>query len=140
MEAGPGSGRAGLRSVLADLRPRLVPELYVFTTVAGPPEGARWVALVAEDEGLTCVLPQADADRMGLGYENVWAMVTLGTTTSLELVGLTACVATALAQEGISCNVIAGRSHDHLFVPAPRAAQTLRLLGALAGSGQAGAD
>jgi hypothetical protein len=47
-------------------------------------------------------------------------------------VGLTAAFAAALAREGISCNVIAGLHHDHLFVPWDRRDDALRALEALA--------
>ncbi|MGV8912863.1 MAG: ACT domain-containing protein [Rhodoglobus sp.] len=35
----------------------------------------------------------------------------------VEAEGLTAAFAQALGDEQISCNVIAGRNHDHIFVP-----------------------
>nr|WP_302848565.1 ACT domain-containing protein [Rhodobacter calidifons] len=37
--------------------------------------------------------------------------------SDLAAVGLTAAFAGALGREGISCNVVAGYHHDHLFVP-----------------------
>ncbi|MDT7624031.1 MAG: uncharacterized protein QOF99_4932, partial [Pseudonocardiales bacterium] len=43
-----------------------------------------------------------------------------------------AAVSAQLATGGISCNVVAGYHHDHLFVPADRAADALALLTALA--------
>lgn len=46
--------------------------------------------------------------------------------------GLTAAVATALADDGIACNVVAGYHHDHLFVPAARAADAMESLVRLA--------
>jgi hypothetical protein len=52
--------------------------------------------------------------------------------SSLEAVGLTAAVATALAARGIAANVIAGARHDHVFVPAARADDALAALRDLA--------
>jgi uncharacterized protein len=52
--------------------------------------------------------------------------------SDLAAVGLTAAFAGALASEGISCNVIAGFHHDHLFVPWERRADAMAALGRLA--------
>lgn len=52
--------------------------------------------------------------------------------SALEAVGLTAAVALALTDAGISCNVVAGFHHDHLFVPFGRAAEAVAVLEALA--------
>jgi len=43
-------------------------------------------------------------------------------------VGLIATVTGALAAEGISVNVFAGFFHDHLFVPAFKAAEAMSVL------------
>ena len=129
--------RAELRGVLGDLRPRIVPGTFVFVPVSAPPAGSLWVALVREDEGLTAVLPQAAADELGLAYDYVSVMISLGAGTDLALVGLTAAVAEALEHDGISCNIIAGLRHDHIFVPAGRAPEALAVLGGL---GQTGAE
>jgi hypothetical protein len=58
---------------------------------------------------------------------------TLTIHSSLEAVGLTAVFAGALARAGIGCNVVAGYTHDHLFVPADRADDAVAALRALAG-------
>lgn len=117
--------------LLADLRPELHPGAYVFTTMPGaPPAGLHPVATVAEREGLTLVLERAEADAAGLPYDHVSAWVTLRVHSALDAVGLTAAVSGRLADAGLSCNVIAGYHHDHLFVPHDRAAEALRLLGA----------
>jgi len=81
------------------------------------PAGVRPVVTVAEEEGLTLVLSRQDADRTGLADDYVAGWITLRVHSALESVGLTAAVAEALARVGISCNVVAGFHHDHLFVP-----------------------
>ena len=48
--------------------------------------------------------------------------------TALDAVGLTAAVATALAEHGIPANVIAGFYHDHLLVPEDRADDAVAVL------------
>jgi hypothetical protein len=58
--------------------------------------------------------------------------ITLRVTSALDAVGLTAAVAGELAQAGLSCNVIAGYHHDHLFVPYDRAPSAVAVLEALA--------
>ena len=55
--------------------------------------------------------------------------------SSLAAVGLTAAFAKALAGEGISCNVIAGFHHDHLFVAEADAERALTRLQRLAAEG-----
>ncbi len=78
-------------------------------------------ATIMEDEGPTSVISVADAERMGERPTFVAAWLTLDVVSALDAVGLTAAVATALAAEGIACNVLAGFHHDHLLVPEERA-------------------
>ena len=59
------------------------------------------------------------------------ARITLRVNSALTDVGLTALFSRILADAGISCNVIAGRAHDHLFVDWDQAARALALLRAL---------
>lgn len=111
------------------LQPELHPGRYVFVTVAeGVPLGCAPVATMVEPEGLTLVLAQREADEAGLAYDYVAGWITLRVVSTLEEVGLTAAFSTRLAAEGISCNVIAGYHHDHLFVPYDRAVEAVALL------------
>jgi hypothetical protein len=111
-----------------DLHPSLHPAPYVFTQVEDLPPGPSPFAVIREDEGATLVLTQAEADRLGLAYGYVAARITLTINSDLAAVGLTAEVSRVLAEAGISCNVIAGLAHDHLFVDAGRGPEALRLL------------
>jgi uncharacterized protein len=114
-----------------NLSPELHESPYVFAVASEVPAGAPVFAVVTEDEARTLVLPQSDADRLGLPYDYVAARVTLRIKSDLAAVGLTAAVSRALADAGISCNVIAGASHDHLFVDWPRRDEALTLIRAL---------
>lgn len=86
---------------------------------------------MVEDEGLSLVVPREAAEASGLEASAPLRCITLRVHSSLAAVGLTAAVAQALADEGISANVIAGAHHDHVFVPAADAARALGALAAL---------
>ena len=84
---------------------------------------------MVEPEGTSIVVTQDDADASGLAYQYVAAWITLRIHSALDAVGLTAAISTHLARNGISCNVVAGYHHDHLFVAiedADRALESLR--------------
>ncbi|WP_328498261.1 ACT domain-containing protein [Streptomyces sp. NBC_00414] len=123
-----------LGRLLSGMEPALHPGRYVFTTVPGStaPPGLSPVVTVVEDEGLTLVVEQEDADTARLAYDYVAGWITLRIHSVLDAVGLTAAVARALADAGLSCNVVAGFHHDHLFVPHERAAEAVALLEQLA--------
>lgn len=66
------TGETELQTLLRDLRPELNPGRYVFTTAeGGVPSGVTPVVTVAEQEGLTLVVPQAEADAAGMAYDYV---------------------------------------------------------------------
>ncbi|MBZ9594244.1 ACT domain-containing protein [Streptomyces yangpuensis] len=128
------SGESDLRKLLSGMRPELNEGVYVFCTVPGTavPAGTAPVATVLEPEGLTLVLRQEEADAAGLAYDYPAGWITLRVHSALDAVGLTAAFATELGAHGLSCNVIAGHHHDHLFVAADRAAEAVALLEDLA--------
>ncbi|AEW98037.1 MULTISPECIES: ACT domain-containing protein [Streptomycetaceae] len=123
------NGETDLRALLTGLRPQLNPGRYVFTTIRSAiPSGVDPVATVREPEGLTLVVRQEEADAAGLPYEYVAGWITLRVHSALDAVGLTAAVARELTAVGLSCNVVAGFHHDHLFVPVERAAEAVEVL------------
>ncbi|WP_329549843.1 ACT domain-containing protein [Streptomyces sp. NBC_01356] len=127
------SGEADLQKLLSSMSPELRPGRYVFTVAeAGIPAGVTPVVTVAEQEGLTLVVRLEEADTAGLAYDYVAGWITLRVHSALDAVGLTAAVAQELAAAGLSCNVVAGFHHDHLFVPYERAAEAVTLLEDLA--------
>lgn len=126
-----------LGRLLSSMSPELSPGEYVFTVLADPAARSRLhpVATVHEPEGLTMVLPRHEADAAGLPYDFVAARIILRVHSDLAAVGLTAAVSGRLADAGISCNVVAGYHHDHLFVPADQANQALAELSRLSYTG-----
>jgi len=127
------AGESDLQKLLSGMRPELHPGRYVFTTVKGAvPSGATPVVTVAEPEGLTLVVRQEEADEAGLPYDYVAGWITLRVHSALEAVGLTAAVSRELAVAGLSCNVVAGFYHDHLFVPYENAGEAVAVLDGLA--------
>lgn len=130
------SGERDLPRLLAQLSPQLAASEYVFCTLPdagyGEAQSLSPIAAVVEDEGLTLVVPRAEADAQGCAYNGVFRCITLHVHSSLDAVGLTAAVAAALARREIPANVIAAYHHDHVFVPAAQASDALVALTSLA--------
>lgn len=127
------TGETNLATLLETMSPVRRPGRFVFVTAEQRPAGLEVFASVVEPEGLSLVVGQDDADRMSLAYDFVAAWIVLEVQSALSAVGLTATVSTALAEAGISCNVVAGRHHDHLLVPLDRADEAMAVLGAISG-------
>ena len=149
------AGETDLAVMLAGLRVLRRPGTYVFVTVDhggaattgrtgdgyGTPTavgddhalrlGSGIEALITEAEGITAIATAERARAEGWPFDFEAAWLTLEVHSALEAVGLTAAVSAALTTEGIACNVVAGFHHDHLLVPAARAADAMACLEAL---------
>lgn len=122
-----------LDTLLRHMEPVLNPGVYVFTQSEGAVQidPAHVMASIREPEGLSLVLEESVAAAAGLKPALRCAWITLNVNSDLEAVGLTAAFATALGQAGISCNVVAGLNHDHIFVPLQQAEKAMAELKAL---------
>ncbi|MCW1968625.1 MAG: ACT domain-containing protein [Anaerolineae bacterium] len=127
------TGETQLSQLLKTLTPVLDPTEYVFVSTPSPklPLLLTAIGMFRETEGITLILPRREADKAGLAYAASFERITLMVHSSLEAVGLTAAVATALAQHGIACNAVAAYYHDHLFVPIGRGPTALIILQSL---------
>ncbi|EUC13126.1 UNVERIFIED_ORG: hypothetical protein BDU10_3836 [Burkholderia sp. CF145] len=119
-----------LSVLLKTLEPVLNPGVFVFASVkdGNAIDPAVIVASIREPEGLSVVTSEADAQVGGLNALFKCAWITLTVNSALEAVGLTAAFASALGNSGISCNVVAGAHHDHIFVPLESAAAAMHVL------------
>lgn len=119
-------------AMIAGMAPRLDAETWAFCTTADDALAARAapvaLASFAEDEGRSFVLAENAARALGFATGQPMARITLGVHSALDGVGLTAAVATALADAGIACNMVAAYHHDHAFVPAEHAARAMDIL------------
>ena len=132
------AGETDLSKLLADLRPELTPDEFVFVSLEtgryGDLAELQPLASFSEPEGLSLVIRREQAAPAGLSYEGVFRCITLRIHSSLEAVGLTAAISAALTEKNISANVIAACYHDHVLVPAERVEEALVTLSGIRSS------
>ncbi len=126
-------GEKNLDTLLRKLQPVLNQGVYVFCSLKEPDLELieKSICHFKEEEGTTLILKKEYADIEALSYTFEASWLTLQVHSALDAVGMTAAFSSALTNHGVSCNVIAGYHHDHLFVPVnetERAMQVLRTL------------
>ena len=130
-----GNQNDKVEQLLAGMKPRLQPGIFVFATVpAGSPISAdvEPVMVFRESEGVTLVLEEAQARKAGLDGTFRSRLITLEIHSSLDAVGFLAAITARLAEAGMGVNPVSAFYHDHLFVAADRAAEALRILETIA--------
>jgi len=127
------TGVTDLALLLRTMQPVLHEGVYVYAIVAKDHDLASLSAIgtFREAEGITVIVPEAAAHAAGIPVLFRAAWITLTVHSALHAIGLTAAFATALGDAGLSCNVVAGACHDHLFVPVEDGPRALEVLGAL---------
>jgi hypothetical protein len=123
-----------LARLIRDMRPELKRDVYVFVTLPrgnSVPKGLAPVMIFNEAEGVTLVVPQALAKRIGLVGVYPCRMITLTVRSALTAIGFLARIATRLAEAGISVNPVSAFHHDHLFIAEDRAEEAMAILRAM---------
>jgi uncharacterized protein len=129
------NGETNLAVLIKTMRPVLNEGRYVFCRVwKQEVEPDQAIFYFKEKEGITVVCSKAFAEQKGYEFATVFAWITLEVHSSLQAVGLTAAFSNALAQKDISCNVVAGFYHDHIFVPESKASEAIETLQNLSNS------
>ena len=119
--------------LLKEMKPVLDRTDYVFSTKKCFQIDEEIIALnplatFLESEGMTVVVSKIKAEKHKLSYDTIFNKITLEVHSSLEAVGLTAAISTALASRNISANMVAGYYHDHIFIPKDKADLALETL------------
>ena len=124
------SGEKNLRKLIKEMKPVLNTGKFVFITLSNVDTVSRseTVFEFKEKEGITIVLEKSKADQLNLSYQFIASWITLKIHSSLEAVGLTAAFSNELAKYNISCNVVAGYYHDHIFVDHKEGEETIKIL------------
>jgi len=124
------TGETNLDNLLKTMNPKLNEGEYVFCTVneLSQLSFSDIILFFKEEEGFTIVVEKKLADSLHLNYTFIASWITLTVHSSLEAVGLTAAFSKALADENISCNVVAGYFHDHIFVDRKDAEKAIMIL------------
>ncbi|WP_407316059.1 ACT domain-containing protein [Pseudomonas sp. nanlin1] len=124
------NGETSLAHLLEHMSPQLNPGEYVFSTVSDPSvlDPHQLISSIREAEGLSVIVEHGYAEQLGLPFDYVAAWITLNVHSALSAVGLTAAFASALGQAQISCNVVAGHYHDHIFVAKADATRAMEVL------------
>lgn len=89
------------------------------------------ISVFREEEGLSLIVPIEVAAIAQLSLDQPMRCITLNVYSSLEGVGLTAAVSSALGACGIPCNMVAAFHHDHVFVPSQLCHQAMKVLATL---------
>jgi hypothetical protein len=123
------------KGMLAGMSPDLIAGDFVFCTTSDPALAVRAMTAAIgsfrEAEGISLILPLADAQALGFDCAAPMRQIALSVYSALDGVGLTAAVASVLAEHGIPCNMVAAFHHDHVFVPSKMAEAALGHLRAL---------
>ncbi len=120
-----------LAALLRNPQPQLHEGIYVFAWIPADSDLSSLspIGTFREPEGLTVIVEESIALGAHLKILFRAAWITLEVHSELAAVGLTAVVSTALAREGIACNMVAGAFHDHLFVPVEVAGRAVEVVG-----------
>jgi len=121
--------------MISGMEPSVRPGAFVFISTEDLTLAAslssQAISTFEEEEGMSMLIPVELAEKSGFSVDQPMSCITLNVYSSLEGVGLTAAVSTALGNNSIPCNMVAAFHHDHVFVPYELCDQAMEVLTSL---------
>ena len=134
----PGAPLTDTLEMISTMAPLLHSRAYVYAKLSSDISSTDLVEVLPyahsmfnETEGISLLLPIGVYDKNRSLFRKASAPLShieLQVYSSLEGVGLTASVSSALAAAEIPCNMVAAFNHDHVFVPEDDAEAALEVL------------
>lgn len=121
---------AALELLVRSMKPVLQPGAYVLCSLSEPVElnAMELIGSFQEPEGLSAIVSQQGADRLGLTYSSVAAWIMVQADSSLPVQFLPVLVGWVMNDKRISHRVIPALHHVHLFVALADVAQAVASL------------
>ena len=121
---------SNLQELLSTMEPTLHKGIYVYSSIPFDTDMSKIKPIVTlcEPEGLTVITDEQNARDANLTIMLRVAWITLTVHSDLKVVGFTAVFSKALGNANISCNVVAGAFHDHIFVPIEASDNAMKVL------------
>jgi len=121
--------------MISGMKPDVRPGIYVFISTEDPALSSslssQSISTFMEGEGVSMIIPIELAKKSKLNADHPMRCITLNVYSSLEGVGLTAAVSSALGDNSIPCNVVAAFQNDDVFVPAEMCDRAMEVLTSL---------
>jgi len=121
--------------MISGMTPTVRSGIYVFISTEDPTLVAsltsQAISTFEEEEGISMLISVDLARKSGFSVDQPMSCITLNVYSSLEGVGLTAAVSTALGDNSIPCNMVAAFHHDHVFVPSEMCDRAMEVLTSL---------
>jgi ribosome-associated protein YbcJ (S4-like RNA binding protein) len=118
-----------LDEILRSLAPTARPGRWVSVAFdEQPPFDLKLAVSIRERDGVSAVVAEEDAERLGLDHGPATAWIECAVDAPLSAVAVTSVLARELGNAAIPCRVLAGARYHHLFVPVDREDEALAVL------------
>lgn len=125
-----------LRALLAGISPKKEPGEFYFVSIPhgrrSDAQSSKIIGSFKEKEGMTYIVEKGELGAFskiqGARVSSPYSLITLDVYSDLASIGFIAAVSKALANRGVSVNVVSAYCHDHLLVPVKDTKRAMSIL------------